>query len=406
MIDKIKSLQGSVTTQENQFKANYENDFKNNWDQNGDGSIDTNEMVALGWDGDAWNAQVLKHDQDGDGKLNFEESTELWKEYDRDQDGFINADEGNKMLFIDNQFGMGLVESREEFGLVVGGKLENGLEFERYNMKDNDNYTQVNSDGTMYQVTNGELVTWDSNFGNSNIRYQHLEDIQINDLDIVDPDGEKFSKMMEAFNVTGKETIDYGASDPNEYVGNQEVDGNLKASIVEMFLLTYGNDDDFMYRIEENGINITIADDIIGENPYGEEYGIGGFYSPGVDDSGRNTIVARDTSLRGGLLIHEFAHMRDHLVDGQLDGNFNDITLPYQFDLTMEKSRERVENGAAEGLFDKEYSQINELEFIAEMMEGYFRDPILFEERFPEFTEMMDGTFDHLDQTIGLISNS
>ena len=28
MIDKIKSLQGSVTTQENQFKANYENDFK------------------------------------------------------------------------------------------------------------------------------------------------------------------------------------------------------------------------------------------------------------------------------------------------------------------------------------------------------------------------------------------
>ncbi|NQY81127.1 MAG: zinc-dependent peptidase [Candidatus Caenarcaniphilales bacterium] len=445
-----------ISVQVEQLKLNYQEDFNNSWDQNGDGSIDTDEMVALGWDENAWNTQVSKHDQDGDGKLNFDESVELWKEYDKDQDGLINGDEGNKMLFVDNQFGIELVESREENGLVVGGKLENGLEFERYNMVDNDNYTQVNSDntmftikdgelvsnyklenglivsgeenglkferydmkdndnykqfnndGTIFEVKDGEVINWASDFNANDLRNQHLEDIQINDLNIVDPEGEKFNRMMDAFNVTNIEEVTINSPDPNSYKGTEETNLELKASIVEMFLLVYGNDDEFLDAIEDKGINLTIANEVHGENSNGAHFGIGGFYSSRLNNEGRQTIVSREDLLKGPLIIHEFAHMRDNMLDGTTDGNFDDIAPMYHFDQVMEISREKILNeGAAVGLFSAEYSQTNDKEFLAEMMEGYYKDPILFEERFPEFAEMLGDTFDHLDQTIGLISHN
>ncbi|NQY80927.1 MAG: zinc-dependent peptidase [Candidatus Caenarcaniphilales bacterium] len=102
------------------------------------------------------------------------------------------------------------------------------------------------------------------------------------------------------------------------------------------------------------------------------------------------------------ILTHEFAHARDHLVDGSIDGIFADIDAN-TFDNAIEASKERVNNGSAEGLFNADYASTNDQEFLAEMFEGYYLDPVLFKERFPEFTEALGETFDHLDEVISLL---
>ncbi|NQY80926.1 MAG: zinc-dependent peptidase [Candidatus Caenarcaniphilales bacterium] len=299
----------------------------------------------------------------------------------------------------------GISNYRHENGLIMGGVLENGLEFERFDIIDNKNYYQVNSDGSTSQVVNGEMVSQDDDFGISDrdMRFANLQSLEDIDTSIIDPDGSKFNRMMNAFNINSTESIDYYDSWIDDWVGTGPVDDSLKNNIVDKFLLVFGNDEQFMQAIEENGFNITIASEIKGSNPYGDQWNIAGFYSPTEDTEGRNTIVISEEALNSILFTHEFAHARDHLVDGSIDGSFGDIDSN-TFDNAIAVSRERANNGAAQGLFDLDYASINDEEFLASMFEAYYLDPALFEQRFPEFTAALGETFDHLDQTMGLLS--
>ena len=78
------------TAQEDAFTTNHKHNFDTVWDLNGDGSLDTTEMKHFGWDPEAWSEHVARNDADGDNKLNFEETMEMWKEFDDNQDGLID----------------------------------------------------------------------------------------------------------------------------------------------------------------------------------------------------------------------------------------------------------------------------------------------------------------------------
>jgi|688.fasta_scaffold00115_74 hypothetical protein len=299
----------------------------------------------------------------------------------------------------------GIAHYRQDDGLVLGGVLENGLEFERFGIIDNKNYYQVNSDGTTSHVIKGQVVSQGENLGISDVamRFQNLQSLEDMDTSLVDPDGSKFSRMNEAFNISSIGSVDYYDSGIDDWVGTDPVKKSLQNNIVDKFLLAFGNDEKFMQAIEENGFNITIADKIIGNNPYGDQWSIAGFYSPKQDEQGRNTIVISEKWLNSQVFVHELAHARDHLVDGSIDGVLGDIDSK-TFDNAIAKSRQRANNGAAQGLFDIDYANTNEVEFLAEMFNGYYSNPVLFEQKFPEFTAALGETFGHLDQTIGLLN--
>ena len=79
--------------QEDKFMARYGEDFENVWDLNGDGSLDTAEVTHFGWDANNWQKHVDQHDSSGDGKISMQELTGVLRDFDKDQDGVLNATE-------------------------------------------------------------------------------------------------------------------------------------------------------------------------------------------------------------------------------------------------------------------------------------------------------------------------
>ena len=285
-----------------------------------------------------------------------------------------------------------------ENGLIVSGYYANGTEFTRFHMLDNQNYNEYTSSGLLTFVDNGQVTTTfddnNRNIGERNLKYSH--DI---DLTIVDPDGSKFNKLMGAMNMKDiGGTVDYYNGDAKSMLQQgAKLADPMKEKIVENFLAIFGRDTEFIDWIATHGFNIALVDGITGKNPYGEHFGIGGFYKG--DD--RLIVIDRD-DLTQDMLVHEFAHARDHLVDGSLDGVFSGLNGT-DLRSSLDVARDRIINhGAGEGLFHSEYAVTNDLELLAELMNGYASDPDLFKERFPEFANALGKTFGHLDDVLAL----
>jgi hypothetical protein len=285
-----------------------------------------------------------------------------------------------------------------ENGLIVSGYYANGTEFTRFDMLDNQNYQEYTSNGLSTVVTNGQVTTtFDDN--NINIDMRNLKYSHDIDLTIVDPDGSKFNKLMGAMNMKDiSGTVDVNGDAKSMLQQGAKLADPMKEKIVENFLAIFGRDTEFIDWIATHGFNIALVDGITGKNSNGD-FGIGGFYKYEGDD--RLIVIQRD-NLTQEMLVHEFAHARDHLVDGSLDGVFSGLNGT---DLrpSLDVARDRIINhGAGEGLFHSEYAVTNDKELLAELMNGYASDPDLFKERFPEFANALGKTFGHLDDILAL----
>ncbi len=84
-----------AASQNEKFTDKYQSEFINVWDQDKDGSLSTKEMTDPGWwKAEDWNKHVARHDDTGDGKLNFNELLSVWREFDDNTNGALDGQYG------------------------------------------------------------------------------------------------------------------------------------------------------------------------------------------------------------------------------------------------------------------------------------------------------------------------
>jgi hypothetical protein len=84
-----------AASQNAQFTERYQSDFTNVWDKDKDGTLNTAEVTSFGWKAQDWNQHVVRNDESGDGKLNFDELLSVWRKFDDNTNGNLEGKQGN-----------------------------------------------------------------------------------------------------------------------------------------------------------------------------------------------------------------------------------------------------------------------------------------------------------------------
>ncbi len=214
------------------------------------------------------------------------------------------------------------------------------------------------------------------------VGYQPLGPV---DLSKVDTDGTKLKAMMAAIRLEEVGVATFNGGLPQ----GTEINDQRKEDFVKNFVAMYGNDEKFMNHIQQNGFKVVLADQINGETYTGG--GVAGYYDPNS-----RSIVFSKNSLDKYTLGHEFAHARDHLVDGQMDGIYADVP---GFREALQTTIGRIERGEGLNMSRIQYGYDNYrqgdggIEVLATTAENYFNNNAEFRTRFPEMAEAYDQAF-------------